>query len=71
MKFLINLVKGRDLFGNPITLSFNREGSSNTLVGGMLSMCLEGLVLYLMIHKMIHMFENQLDVFSESDGVTD
>ena len=47
-----NFIRNRDLFGNPITLSFNKKGNTHqTLVGGFVSIVAQSfLIIYILVH---------------------
>ena len=57
-------IKSNDMFGHPIELNFNKEGSSkNTFLGGIVSICLKILLLVYVVLNVKRM------ILAESDDM--
>ena len=59
-----NVVRERDMFGEPILLNFNRKGTTHkTLIGGLISLLVQiGLIIYLYVHieKLVKHLEDKI-----------
>ena len=69
MKSLKNLIRNRDMFGQPVLLNFNKKGNThNTFIGGFISLFVQvGLLIYFVIHlrKLVFNLDDKLQVFKK------
>ena len=65
-----NVIRDRDMFGQPVLLNFNRKGNThNTLIGGFVSILVKcALIIYFAIHlvKLIYYKDDKISVTTKS-----
>ena len=50
---IVKSIKNHDIFGSPVSLNFNKDGSNyKTLIGGLFSLLIKVVMILFIIHKL-------------------